>query len=186
MCSLVPNTLCDPMNWSPPVSSVHRIFQAWMLDWVAISYSGGSSPPRDGSCISWVSCLIDDFFYHCATWEAHMVSLHEYIFKRCHPNPQEKASCSRPKIKSVVNKSSPAFNLPIWCLFLSWTLRLWSQPGQKGGPGTVLILLWVWVWPVSVLGPTGALFLQPLHPGPCCCHVAPLFCYGEWTWGPWH
>ena len=33
-------TLCDPMNSSPPGSSVHGIFQAWILEWVAISYDG--------------------------------------------------------------------------------------------------------------------------------------------------
>ena len=36
-------TLCDPMNCSQPVSSVHRIFQARILEWVAISSSRGSS-----------------------------------------------------------------------------------------------------------------------------------------------
>ena len=39
-------TLCDPMNGSLQVSSVHGIFQARMLEWVAISYSRGSSRPR--------------------------------------------------------------------------------------------------------------------------------------------
>ena len=39
-------TLCDPMNCSPPVSSVHEIFQARILEWVAISFSSGSSPPE--------------------------------------------------------------------------------------------------------------------------------------------
>jgi len=32
-------TLCDPMDCSPPGSSVHGIFQAWILEWVAISFS---------------------------------------------------------------------------------------------------------------------------------------------------
>ena len=32
-------TLCDPMNYSPPSSSVHGIFQARILEWVAISFS---------------------------------------------------------------------------------------------------------------------------------------------------
>ena len=32
-------TLCDPMNCSPPGSSVHEIFQARILEWVAISFS---------------------------------------------------------------------------------------------------------------------------------------------------
>ena len=36
-------TLCDPMDCSLPGSSVHRIFQARVLEWVAIAYSGRSS-----------------------------------------------------------------------------------------------------------------------------------------------
>ena len=36
-------TLCDPMDCSLPCSSVHGIFQATKLEWVAISYSRGSS-----------------------------------------------------------------------------------------------------------------------------------------------
>ena len=36
-------TLCSPMDTSPPGSSVHRILQARILEWVVISYSRGSS-----------------------------------------------------------------------------------------------------------------------------------------------
>ena len=39
--------LCDPMDCSPPGSSVHGISQARILEWVAISSSMGSSQPRD-------------------------------------------------------------------------------------------------------------------------------------------
>ena len=38
-------------------SSVHEISQASILEWVAISFSGGSSRPRDGTHLSCVSCL---------------------------------------------------------------------------------------------------------------------------------
>ena len=40
MCSIAQlcPTLCDPMDYTPPVSSVHGIFQARILEWVAISY----------------------------------------------------------------------------------------------------------------------------------------------------
>ena len=40
-------TLCDPMGCSLPGSSVHGIFQARVLEWVAISFSRGSSQTRD-------------------------------------------------------------------------------------------------------------------------------------------
>ena len=47
-------TLCDPVDCSPPDSSVHGILQARILEWVAISFSRGSSQPRDPT---WVSCI---------------------------------------------------------------------------------------------------------------------------------
>ena len=44
--------LCDPMDCSPPGSSVHGIFQTRILEWVAISFSRQSSQPRDQTHIS--------------------------------------------------------------------------------------------------------------------------------------
>ena len=46
-------TLCDPIDCSPPGSSVHGISQARILEWVAISFSRGSSQCKDRTCISW-------------------------------------------------------------------------------------------------------------------------------------
>ena len=40
-------TLCDPMDYSLPGSSVHGILQARILEWVAMPSSRGSSQPRD-------------------------------------------------------------------------------------------------------------------------------------------
>ena len=45
-------TLCDPMDCSLPHSSVHGIFQARILEWIAISFSRKSSRPRDGTQVS--------------------------------------------------------------------------------------------------------------------------------------
>ena len=52
-------TLCYPVDCSPLGSSVHGIFQARILEWVAISFSRGSSQPRDPT---WVSCIPGRFF----------------------------------------------------------------------------------------------------------------------------
>ena len=49
-------TLCNPMDCSPPGSFVHGIFQARILDLVAISSSRGSSPLRDQTQVSCISC----------------------------------------------------------------------------------------------------------------------------------
>ena len=45
-------TLCDPMDCSPPGSSLHRIFQAKIVEWVAIPSSRGSSQPWDQTLVS--------------------------------------------------------------------------------------------------------------------------------------
>ena len=55
-------TLCDLVDCSPPGSSAHGIFQARILEWVAISSSRGSSWPRDWTQISCVSCLAIPWF----------------------------------------------------------------------------------------------------------------------------
>ena len=47
-------TLCNPIDCSPPGSSVHGIFQARILKWVAISFSKESSQPRNQT---YISCL---------------------------------------------------------------------------------------------------------------------------------
>ena len=45
-------TLCDLMDCSLPGSSIHGIFQARVLEWVAISFSKGLSQPRDHTRVS--------------------------------------------------------------------------------------------------------------------------------------
>ena len=57
-------TLCDPVDCSPPGSSVHGMLQARILDWVAISSSRGSSEPKNRTCISCVSCISRWVLYH--------------------------------------------------------------------------------------------------------------------------
>ena len=59
MCSVAHSclALCHPMDCSLPASSVHGIFQPRLLEWVSMSYSRGSSQPRDWTRISCVSCI---------------------------------------------------------------------------------------------------------------------------------
>ena len=59
-------TLCNPMDCSLPGSSVHGIFQAIVLEWIAISFSRGSSQPRDRIR---VSHIVDRHFTVWATRE---------------------------------------------------------------------------------------------------------------------
>ena len=67
MCVLVTQscpTLCDPMDYSPPGSSVHGIFQERILEWVAISFSMESSQPRDRTHVFCISCIDRWILYH--------------------------------------------------------------------------------------------------------------------------
>ena len=87
-------TLCDPMDCSPPGSSVHGILRARTLEWVAISFSRGSShrgsnlrllcllhwqagslplvPPRTTIIITKVETTYDDKFSSCLSWDVLM------------------------------------------------------------------------------------------------------------------
>ena len=56
-------TLCDPMDYSLPDSPIHGIFQARILEWVAISSSRRSSRPRNQICVSYVSCIDRQVLY---------------------------------------------------------------------------------------------------------------------------
>ena len=57
-------TLCDPMDCTQPGSSVHGLLQARILEWVAVPSFGGSSRPRDQTCLF---CLLH--------WQAGSLSL---------------------------------------------------------------------------------------------------------------
>ena len=71
-------TLCDSMDCSPPGSSIHGIYQARILEWVDISFSRGSSWPRDRT---WVSCVVGIFFTIWGIREAHpnYIAINEII-----------------------------------------------------------------------------------------------------------
>ena len=56
-------TLCDLMDYGPPGSSVRGISQARILEWVAISFSRGSSRPKDRTHVSYVSCVDKQIFF---------------------------------------------------------------------------------------------------------------------------
>ena len=64
-------TLCNPMDWSLPGSSVHGIFQARILKRVVIPFSRGSFQPRDQTR---VSCIAGRFFTTWATRKNHQTN----------------------------------------------------------------------------------------------------------------
>ena len=77
-------TLCGPMDYSPPDSSVHGIFQARILEWVAIPFSMGSSWPRDQTLVSSIGRQI---LYHLSHQGSPLLTLGVSIIHRwSHPH----------------------------------------------------------------------------------------------------
>ena len=77
-------TLCDPMDCSPPASSVHGILQARILEWVAMPSSKVSSQPRDRTQVSHIA---GRFSTSWTTREAH-----EYWSGQPIPSPTQKSN----------------------------------------------------------------------------------------------
>ena len=67
-------TLCDPMDCSSPGSSVLGIRQARILEWIIISFSRGSSQPKNRNCVSSISCITADSLL-LSHWESPTSSL---------------------------------------------------------------------------------------------------------------
>ena len=83
---------CNPMDCSRTGSPVHRISQARILEWVATSFSRGSSQPRDWTHIS---CIGRWVLYHWATREAHNDSCSVLLHSQHSPQPHPPGSGSR-------------------------------------------------------------------------------------------
>ena len=68
---------------SPPGSSVHGIFWARILEWIATSYSRGSSWPRGQTQVTCVSGIGGWILCHCTTWEAiFCADMHTYMINK--------------------------------------------------------------------------------------------------------
>ena len=95
------------MDCCPPGPSVHGIFQARILEWVAISFSRRSSRPRDQTC---VSCLAGRFF----TYRTHVSCLVGGFFTSEPPFVNLKLHYSKwknpvPSTRNVVNNIAVSF-----------------------------------------------------------------------------
>ena len=110
--------LCDPMDCSLPRSSIHAIFQARVLEWVAISFSRGSSQPRDQT---WVSRTVGSRFTIWATrgnWAESTCS--NYFLSLPFLWFEDEKEMATPNLHSC-------FSL----LFCLWTLRINSANGLE-------------------------------------------------------
>ena len=87
VCSQSCPTLCNPMDCSPPGSSVHRILQARILEKVAITSSRGSSWLRDRTHIPWTGRWIPLYHLGIIKWDIKSGAL---IQQNCYPYKKRK------------------------------------------------------------------------------------------------
>jgi len=106
-------TLCDPMSlilWSD--SSVHGILQVRILDRVAISFSRGSSWPRDGT---WVSRIADRHFTICSlvSWDDN-TGIRESLRGACQTTEKELCNwCTFSCFRLLATPRTTAFQVPL-------------------------------------------------------------------------
>ena len=122
-------TLCDPLVCSLPGSPLHGIFQARILEWVAISFSRGSSRPRDQAQ---VSHIVDRWFTIWATsWtikkaEHWIIYSFKLWFWRRFLRILEKTA--RKTSQSILRKSILNIQWKDWCWrWSSNTLATWCE-----------------------------------------------------------
>ena len=125
-CSVISNSYCDPMDCSPPGSSVHGILQARILEWAYISFSRGSSWPKDWTQLS---CLASKFFTIWVTREALATS---EVCVNTHPaNKDVQIRCNELGTSLVVQWLRPRLpiqGVEIWSLVRELRSHLpWSQ-----------------------------------------------------------
>ena len=77
MCAQSCPTLCNPKDYSPPGYSVHGIFQARILEWVAISYSRVF---KEKECIDWAKMFIREHLMEKSSEILANLILHAPIF----------------------------------------------------------------------------------------------------------
>ena len=127
-------TLYDPMDYSPPGSSVHGILQARILEWVAMPSSRESSWPRDRNCVSCNSCNAGGFF------TVEPPGNPPWLCERTEHSWDPDWVCHRASLVSQWVKSLPAM----------WESRVWSlgwdDPLEKEMATHSSILAWRIPW----------------------------------------
>ena len=123
-------TLCNPMDCSLPGSSVHGIFQAIVLEWIAISFSRGSSRPRNRTR---VSRIVDRCFIIWATREVLSIGQRmEFIYKKCFNGTAERFMSPL-----IVSSGTWAWK---GCFTLSfWSLDLMARPHCNSRNGNQIV-----------------------------------------------
>ena len=147
------------MDHSPPGSSVHGILQARILEYVAIPSSRGLSPPRDGTCVSCVSCTGGQVLYHqhricvhvcismyprwptCRLWDLTRVIQPQLSVRPCLPLQVSTQASSGVffTVSMVGVDHSPSPRPPCICAYF----HFWLLPPCGHGPLGALISVWM-------------------------------------------
>ena len=119
-------TLCNPVDHSPPGSSVHRILCATTLEWVAISFYRGSSWPRNQTLISYISCIGMWVLTTSTIWEAWFA-----VDTTQMADSEEELKDLRMKVKEESKKSCLKLNIQKAKIMASGPITSWQIDGEK-------------------------------------------------------
>ena len=121
-------TLCNPMDCNPPGSSVHGIFQAIILEQVAISFFRWSSQPRDWAWVLCISCIGRQVPYQLS-----QMYNYTYVFKNlCGKNNKKKTHTQKKRLRQdVICLQSDSWQ---HCLNNPWVHEfvLWPRDRKEG------------------------------------------------------
>ena len=151
MCVQLCPTLCDPLGCSCSGSSVHGISQARILEWVAISYSRGSSWPRNWTCLCCVSCIGRQILYSCTTWGSIQFS-HSVVSDSLQPHGLQQARLPCPSwslLKLMSIESVMPSNHLILCHFLLLLPSIFSSIRVFSNK-SVFHIRWLKYWSFSI------------------------------------
>ena len=128
-------TLGNPMACSPPGSSVHRILQARILEWVVISFSRGSSWPRDQTQVSLQTESLPSeppgkhhFKGNAQTFLRRLVTLAFSFTPSNLPPAAAKSLHSCPTLCDLIDSSPPGSPVPgiLQAWILEWVVEKWK------------------------------------------------------------
>ena len=122
-------TLCNPMDCSLPSSSVHRILQRRIPEWVAKPSSRELSQPRDRTCVSYVSCICRQVLHLGSQWGSQIVKSVLCLVTQSCPALCDPMDYSLPD--SPVHGDSPGKNTGVGSLSLLQRIF----PTQGSNPG---------------------------------------------------
>ena len=116
MKSLSHVRLCNPMDCSLPGSSIHGIFQARILEWVAISFSRRSSLPRDWTQVSLIvgRALLSEPARKSTNWEVKYYinkGMHHYLEKLYHISRKFHRGNTEFRFMMVISTHSKGYTL---------------------------------------------------------------------------